>query len=192
VDDKNSDIFEFIMPTIKVNGKDFELSINASVINAAVDKMAVEINRDYEGMNPLFLGILNGSFIFAADLIRKITIPCLISFIKYSSYSGTSSTKDVKELIGLNEKINGRHLIIVEDIVDTGLTLDKILLDLKRFNPESVKIACFSFKKDAFTKDFKIDYLGITLPDEFVVGYGLDYDGYGRNLPDIYKLAKSE
>jgi hypoxanthine phosphoribosyltransferase len=179
------------MPTIKVNGKDFEISIHASVINAAVDKMAVEIDHDYEGMNPLFLGILNGSFIFAADLIRKITIPCQISFLKYSSYSGTTSTKDVKELIGLNEKINGRHLIIVEDIVDTGLTLDKILQDLKRFNPASVKIACFSFKKDAFTKDFKIDYLGITLPDEFVVGYGLDYDGYGRNLPDIYKLAKS-
>ena len=178
------------MATIKVNGKDFELSIPASVISEAVDKMAVEINHDYEGKNPLFLGILNGSFIFTADLIRKITIPCQVSFIKYSSYSGTSSTKDVKELIGLNEQINGRHLIIVEDIVDTGLTLDKILQDLKKFTPASVKIACFSFKKEAFTKDFQIDYLGISLPDEFVVGYGLDYDGYGRNLPDIYKLAK--
>jgi hypoxanthine phosphoribosyltransferase len=179
------------MATIKVNEKDFELCIPATVISEAVDKMADEITHDYEGKNPLFLGILNGSFIFAADLIRKITIPCQVSFIKYSSYSGTSSTKDVKELIGLNEKINGRHLIIVEDIVDTGLTLDKILQDLKKFTPASVKIACLSFKKEAFTKDFQIDYMGITLPDEFVVGYGLDYDGYGRNLPDIYKMVKS-
>jgi hypoxanthine phosphoribosyltransferase len=91
-------------------------------------------------------------------------------------------------LIGLNEDINGKHVIIVEDIVDTGLTIDKLLMDLKHFNPASVRLACFTFKKDAFQKDFQIDYLGITIPDEFVVGYGLDYDGYGRNLPDIYKL----
>jgi hypoxanthine phosphoribosyltransferase len=179
------------MARIKVKDKEFELSITASVIDETVQKLAAEINHDYEGKDPLFLAILNGSFIFAADLIRKITIPCQISFVKFSSYSGTASTKDVKELIGLNEDIKGRHVIIVEDIVDTGLTMDKFLQDLKKHEPASVKLACFSFKKEAFKKDFNIDYLGITIPDEFVIGYGLDYDGYGRNLQDIYKIAMS-
>jgi len=191
VSDKNSDIFEFIMAIIKVKDKDFEISIDASVIAAAVQKMAVEINRDYEGKNPLFLAILNGAFIFAADLIRKITIPCQISFVKLSSYSGTASTTIIKELIGLNEDINGRHLVIIEDIVDSGLTLEKFLQDLEKFEPASIKLACFTFKKEAFKKSFRIDYLGITIPNEFIVGYGLDYDGYGRNLPDIYKIVKS-
>jgi len=179
------------MDTIKVNDKDFEISIDATAIDSAVQKIADAINRDYEGKNPLFLAVLNGSFIFAADLIRKITIPCQISFVKLSSYSGTTSTENVKELIGLSEDIKGRHLIIVEDIVDTGLTLDKFLSDLEKFEPASVKLACFTFKKEAFKKSFRIDYLGITIPNEFIVGYGLDYDGYGRNLPDIYKIVKS-
>jgi hypoxanthine phosphoribosyltransferase len=179
------------MATIKVKDKDFEISIDANTIDAAVKRMAIEINRDYEGKHPLFLAILNGSFIFAADLIRKITIPCEISFVKLSSYSGTNSTEDVQELIGLNEDITGRHLVIVEDIVDTGITLEKLLKDLEKHEPASVKLACFTFKKEAFKKSFRIDYLGITIPNEFIVGYGLDYDGYGRNLPDIYKIVKS-
>jgi hypoxanthine phosphoribosyltransferase len=179
------------MGTIKVNDKDFEISIDAKTIDAAVQKMAVEINRDYEGKNPLFLAVLNGSFVFAADLIRKITIPCQISFVKLSSYSGTASTENVKELIGLNEDIKGRHLVIVEDIVDTGLTLDKFFHDLEQYEPASVRLASFTFKKEAFKKSFRIDYLGITIPNEFVIGYGLDYDGYGRNLPDIYKIVTS-
>jgi hypoxanthine phosphoribosyltransferase len=179
------------MATIKVKDKDFEISIDASAIEAAVQKMAIEINQDYEGKNPLFLAILNGSFVFAADLIRKITIPCQISFVKLSSYSGTASTEDIKELIGLNEDIKGRHIIIVEDIVDTGLTLETFLQGLEKFEPASVKLACFTFKKEAFQKSFRIDYLGITIPNDFVVGYGLDYDGYGRNLPDIYKIVSS-
>jgi hypoxanthine phosphoribosyltransferase len=185
---KNNHIFKYAMAIIKVKDRKFERSINASVIDAAVQRVAGEINHDYEGKDPLFLAILNGSFIFAADLLRKITIPCRISFVKLASYSGTTSKKQIDELIGLNEDINGKHVIIVEDIVDTGLTIDKLLTDLKHFNPASVRLACFTFKKDAFQKDFQIDYLGITIPDEFVVGYGLDYDGYGRNLPDIYKL----
>jgi hypoxanthine phosphoribosyltransferase len=178
------------MATIKVKDKDFEISIDASAIEAAVQKMAIEINRDYGDKNPLFLAILNGSFIFAADLIRKITIPCQISFVKLSSYSGTASTEEVKELIGLNEDITGRHVVIVEDIVDTGITLEKLLKDLEKFKAASVKLACLTFKKEAFKKSFRIDYLGLTIPNEFIVGYGLDYDGYGRNLPDIYKVAK--
>jgi len=191
VSHKISDIFEFIMATIKVKDKDFEISIDANTIDAAVKRMAIEINRDYEGKHPLFLAILNGSFVFAADLIRKITIPCEISFVKLSSYSGTASTTIIKELIGLNEDITGRHLVIIEDIVDTGLTLEKLLKDLEKFEPASIKLACFTFKKEAFKKSFRIDYLGITIPNEFIVGYGLDYDGYGRNLPDIYKIVKS-
>jgi len=179
------------MATIKVKDKDFEISIDANTIDAAVKRMAIEINRDYEGKHPLFLAILNGSFVFAADLIRKITIPCEISFVKLSSYSGTASTTIIKELIGLNEDITGRHLVIIEDIVDTGLTLEKLLKDLEKFEPASIKLACFTFKKEAFKKSFRIDYLGITIPNEFIVGYGLDYDGYGRNLPDIYKIVKS-
>jgi len=191
VSHKISDIFEFIMATIKVKDKDFEISIDANTIDAAVKRMAIEINRDYEGKHPLFLAILNGSFVFAADLIRKITIPCEISFVKLASYSGTASTEDVKELIGLNEEITGRHLVIVEDIVDTGITLEKLLKDIEKFEPASVRLACLTFKEKAFKKSFRIDYLGITIPNEFVVGYGLDYDGYGRNLPDIYKIVKS-
>jgi hypoxanthine phosphoribosyltransferase len=179
------------MNTIKVKDKEFEISIDAETIDATIRKMAADINRDYEGKNPLFIAILNGSFVFAADLIRKISVPCEISFVKLSSYSGTSSTEEVKELIGLNEDIRGRHIIIVEDIVDTGLTLDKFLQDLEDYDPASVKVACFTFKEKAFKKNFHIDYLGLTIPNDFVVGYGLDYDGYGRNLPDIYKIVKS-
>lgn len=189
---KNTAIFEITMTTIKVKDKDFEISIDASAIDTVVQRIAAEINRDYEGKNPLFLAILNGSFVFAADLIRKITIPCQISFVKLASYSGTSSTEEVRELIGLNEEIRGRHLVVVEDIVDTGMTLDKLLKDLQKFEPASVRLACFTFKKEAFKKSFNIDYLGMTIPNEFVVGYGLDYDGYGRNLPDIYKIKNEE
>lgn len=179
------------MVNIKVKDKEFEISIAAEDIDAAVKRMANEINRDYEDKNPLFLAILNGSFVFAADLIRNITIPCQISFVKLASYTGTASTEDVKELIGLNEGITGRHLVIVEDIVDTGITLDKLLRDLVKYEPASVKLACLTFKQAAFKKSFHIDYLGMTIPNEFVVGYGLDYDGFGRNLPDIYKIVKS-
>jgi hypoxanthine phosphoribosyltransferase len=179
------------MSAIKVKDKVFEISIAASTIEAVVQKIADALNRDYTGKNPLFISILNGSFIFAADLIRKITIPCQISFVKLSSYAGTSSTKTVKEIIGLTEDIKGRHVVIIEDIVDTGLTLDKFLKDIEKYEPASVKLACLTFKEKAFEKDFQIDYLGMKIEKEFVVGYGLDYDGYGRNLPDIYKEVKT-
>ena len=191
VSDKSKDIFEFEMSRIKVKDKVFEISIPASAIDETVQKIAGEINRDYAGKNPLFIAILNGSFVFAADLIRKITIPCQISFVKLSSYAGTSTSGNVKELIGLNEDIQGRHVVILEDIVDTGITLDQLLKDLQKFEPADVKLACFTFKKEAFQKTFHIDYLGMTIPNDFVVGYGLDYDGYGRNLPDIYKIVTS-
>jgi hypoxanthine phosphoribosyltransferase len=176
---------------IRVKDKDFEVSIPAESINSAVQRMADEINRDYSDKTPLFLAILNGSFVFAADLIRKITIPCQISFVKLASYSGTSSTNQVREMIGLNEDIRGRHIIILEDIVDSGITLDHLITDLKELNPADIRVACFTFKPEAFKKSFRIDYLGISIPNDFIVGYGLDYDGFGRNLPDIYKIVSS-
>jgi hypoxanthine phosphoribosyltransferase len=178
------------MNKVQVRELTFEKFIGKEEIDAAVQKVADGINRDFEGKNPLLLAILNGAFIFASDLMRKITIPCEISFVKFASYSGTLTTSKVKELIGVNENLVGRNVIIVEDIVDTGITLDKLLGDVKNKKPLSVKVACFCFKPEAFQKDFTIDYLGMEIPNDFIVGYGLDYDGYGRNLPDIYKVVK--
>lgn len=178
------------MTKIRVRELVFDKFIERTDIEAAVQKVADEINRDYVGKNPLLLAILNGSFMFASDLMKKLTIPCEISFVKFSSYSGTSTTAEVKQLIGVGEEIQGRHVIIVEDIVDTGITMDKLLADLQTKRPADVKVACFCFKAEAFVKNFKIDYLGMEIPNKFIVGYGLDYNGYGRNLPDIYQIAE--
>ena len=178
------------MTKVQVRELTFEKFISKEEIDAAVQKVADEINRDFAGKNPLLLAILNGAFIFASDLMRKITIPCEISFVKFASYSGTSTTSVVKELIGVDEELLNRHVIIVEDIVDTGITMDKLLIDVKKKNPADVKVSCFCFKEEAFQKDFPIDYIGMTIPNDFIVGYGLDYTGYGRNLPDIYKIVK--
>jgi len=178
------------MKKVQVQELFFEKFISTEEIEAAVQKVADEINRDYDGKNPLLLAILNGSFIFASDLMRKLTIPCEISFVKFASYDGTLTTSKVKELIGVGEELSGSHIIIVEDIVDTGITMQKLLQDIEEKNPIDVRIACFCFKPDAFEKDFNIDYLGMRIPNDFIVGYGLDYNGYGRNLPDIYKIIK--
>ncbi|MDP1622979.1 MAG: hypoxanthine phosphoribosyltransferase [Bacteroidales bacterium] len=178
------------MTKVQVRELVFEKFIGREEIDAAVQKVADGINRDFEGKNPLLLAILNGAFMFASDLMRKITIPCEITFVKFSSYEGTSTTSIVKELIGVDEELTGRHVIIVEDIVDTGITMDKLLRDVSEKKPAGVKVACFCFKSDAFQKDFPIDYIGLNIPNDFIVGYGLDYEGYGRNLPDIYKIVK--
>ena len=178
------------MPTILVKDKEFRIFITAGQIETAVQKIAGQINIDYKDRNPLFMPILNGSFIFAADLLRKITISCQVSFVKFASYSGISTTNEVKKLIGINEEIRSRNVIILEDIIDTGITLDLLLNELKKYDPADVKIACFCHKPEAFRKSFRIDYSGMSIPNEFIVGYGLDYDGYGRNYADIYKVAK--
>jgi hypoxanthine phosphoribosyltransferase len=141
------------------------------------------------GKNPLFLVLLNGAFIFASDLMRKITCECTISFIKLASYRGTQTTSCVQELIGLVEDVTGRTVVIIEDIVDTGITIDHTISELQKSGAADIRIVALLFKRDAFRKGFKIDYLGMQVPNEFLVGYGLDYDGYGRNYPDIYKLA---
>jgi len=178
------------MTKVQVRELVFEKFISKEEIDIAVQKVADAINRDYAGKNPLLLAILNGAFIFASDLMRKITVPCEISFVKFASYSGTKSTASIKELIGVDEDLQDRHVIIVEDIVDTGLTMDKLLHDVQAKKPAGVKVACFCFKPEAFRKDYTIDYIGLSIPNDFIVGYGLDYDGYGRNLPDIYKVVK--
>lgn len=176
------------MEVVEVKDKIFRKFISRPQIDQVVLEIAGRINADYKGKNPLLLGVLNGAFIFAADLMRSLTIPCQVSFVKYASYVGTKSTEEVKELIGLNESLAGRHVIVVEDIVDSGITMDHLLRDIVNHRPASVKLACFFLKPKAFVKSFRIDYLGMEIPNAFIVGYGLDYDGYGRNLPEIYKL----
>jgi len=178
------------MLVIQVLDKQFEPFIDTNTIDNAVQQIASQINRDYKNKNPLLIALLNGAFIFASDLMRKLTIPCEISFVKYSSYAGTASTTEVKELIGLGEEIDGRHIIIVEDIIDTGITMSNLLDELRKKNPLDIRIACFCFKPAAFRKSFTIDYLGMSIPNDFIVGYGLDYNGHGRNLPEIYKIVK--
>jgi hypoxanthine phosphoribosyltransferase len=177
------------MENIRVLDRLFTPFITRDEIDPLVTRIAAEINADYAGKNPLFLPVLNGAFIFAADLLRKISIPCSVSFVKYASYSGMQTTEKVRILIGLNEDIAGRHVIIVEDIVDSGITMDYLLKEMRNFNPASVRLACLFLKPEAFIKDFPIDYLGMKIPNRFIVGYGLDYNGYGRNLPQIYTVC---
>jgi hypoxanthine phosphoribosyltransferase len=177
------------MEKIKVKDKEFKISIPANEINIAIESIAERINIDLAGKNPLFLVVLNGAFIFAADLYRKITIESEISFVKLASYSGTSSTSDVKELIGLNERLRGRTVVILEDIIDTGTTMQYLMNKLEYLGVEKVYLAALLFKPNAFRESFRIDYLGLEIPNEFIVGYGLDYDGFGRNFQDIYKIV---
>jgi hypoxanthine phosphoribosyltransferase len=177
------------MKKIQVKDKNFSIFIKSEEIQNAVKEVAARLNEDYKDKKPLFVVVLNGAFMFAADLYKNITIECEISFVKLSSYLGTKSTQIVKELIGLNENINGRDIIIVEDIIDTGITMEKMLEHLDLMNTSSVKIVTLLFKPEAFKKDYKIDYIGIEIPNDFIVGYGLDYDGLARNLADIYILT---
>ena len=176
--------------TIHVIDKEFEIFIPNSKINIAIQNVANQMNIDYKNKKPLFVVILNGAFMFAADLMKKLDIECEVSFVKLSSYEGTKSTEKVKKIIGLNESIAGRHIIIVEDIIDTGITMEHLLEELGALNPHDIKISTLLFKPDAFRKDYKIDYVGLDIPNDFILGYGLDYDGFARNLPDIYKLIK--
>jgi len=178
--------------TVRIKDKFFEPMISEQEIMDEVDRVAHKINIDYKEKDPLFLCILNGSFVFAADLLRRIQIPCRVSFVRYASYSGASSTQYVRNLIGLGEDQAGQDGIHVEDHIDTGLTMSFLLKELAGRSPASVKIAALFFKKDAFRAGFVIDYLGREVPDEFIIGYGLDYDGYGRNLKGIYQLSKTE
>ncbi len=179
------------MKQIKLKDKTFQVSIPAEKIQDSVVQMAQKINKDYADKElPLFISILNGSFMFTADLFKHIDFVCEVTFLKLTSYKGTSSTGAVRQLIGVNESIQGRDVIVLEDIVDTGITLEQILGQLRSFEPASVGVASLLFKPEAYKKDFKIDYIGMEIPNDFIVGYGLDYDGLGRNLPDIYSAIE--
>ncbi len=175
---------------IEVNKKKFIPFITAQQINEQINILAAELNRDYEGKRPLFIAILNGSFMFAADLFKAVTIEAEICFIKLASYKGTTSTGNVITSIGLDEPLNGRHVIIIEDIVDTGKTLSEFLPQLFNQQPASLKIATLLHKPDALVYPVKIDYLGFNVPNKFLLGYGLDFDGLGRNLKEIYQLIE--
>ena len=176
------------MNEINLKDKTFEIFIPETEIAAMVHSVANAINNS--GIkNPLCIAVMNGAFLFAADLMRKITIPNTeISFIKLSSYVGTETTGEVSKLIGVENNISGRNIIVLEDIIDTGITLEKIITLLEKENVADIKIATLLFKPDAYTKDIHIDFIGKLIPNDFVVGYGLDYDEFGRNLPHIYKL----
>ena len=177
------------MSTIKVKEKQFAISIPEAEILTAVQRVADAINHDLEGKDPLFLSVLNGAFMFTADLMKRITIPCEVSFIKLSSYEGTSSTGQVRQLMGLNQCIKGRTVVIVEDIVDTGLTMQKLLELLQAQEPAEVHIAALLLKPDKLKVPRHIEYAAMQIPNDFIVGYGLDYDGFGRNYKDIYTVV---
>ncbi len=175
---------------IQVHDKTFVPFISKEDIQKRVNELAATINAEYAGKKPLLIGILNGSFIFAADLFRGLTIDAEISFIKLVSYKGTSSTGNVVTAIGMEEDLHGRHIIIVEDIIDTGKTLSAFLPEIHHRQSASVKIATFLSKPDALKYDVKADFNAFNIENKFVVGYGLDYDGLGRNLPDLYILKE--
>jgi len=176
------------MKEIQLKDKRFAIEISGEDILKQVRRVANEINKDLDGKKPLFLVVLNGAFMFASDLMKNIAIDCEISFVKLSSYQGTQSTEKVKELIGLNENLKGRTVVIVEDIVDTGITMEGIIADLQKKGVAETRIATLLFKPQAFQKSYKVDYIGMEIPNDFIVGYGLDYDGLGRNFEDIYKI----
>ena len=177
------------MDSIQIKDKQFTVSIKEQDIQKEVIRVANEINRDLADKNPLFLSVLNGSFMFTADLLKHITIHCEISFVKLASYQGVTSTGVIKEVIGLNEDIAGRTVVIVEDIVDTGLTMQRLLETLGTRNPESIHIASLLVKPEKLKVDLNIEYVAMEIPNDFIVGYGLDYDGFGRNYPDIYTVV---
>ena len=176
------------MSTIQVLDKTFEPYLKEAEIQEKITKLAEQLNQDYAGKRPLFLSVLNGSFLFTADLFKQITIEAEVSFIKLASYKGTSSTGNVITAIGLDINVKDRHIIILEDIIDTGKTLHHYLPQLESMQPASVKIAVLLNKKEALIYPDQIDYACFDIPNKFVVGYGLDYDGLGRNSRDIYQL----
>ena len=175
---------------IAIKDKQFELFIEQEVIELAIKRIAQQINADLKDKNPIFLAVLNGSFMFAGELMKEVTIPSEITFVRLASYRGTTTTENVQEVLGLNEGIEGRDVVIVEDIVDSGNTMTSLLKELGNHKPASIKIATLLFKPAALVKKLDLDYVALEIPNDFIVGYGLDYDGYGRNLKDIYKIKQ--
>lgn len=174
---------------ITLDDKNFKPYIDQKRIATEVQRIAEQINKDLKKEFPVFLAVLNGSFMFASDLLKEITIPCELAFVKVASYQGTQSEGKLNELIGLNCEVENRTVVILEDIVDTGLTIEKLVENLKRANAKDIKVATVLFKPSAYKKDITINYVGFEIPNEFVVGYGLDYNGLGRNLKEIHVIV---
>ena len=177
------------MSRVKIKDKTFETSMTEAEIKQRVKELAQQMSRDLEGKNPLFLAVLNGAFIFAADLMREMTIPCEISFVKLASYQGTTSTGTIHEVIGINEDLSGRTVIIVEDIVESGLTIKRMMEQIGTRHPASVQVCTLFFKPERLKEDLKLDYVAFSIPNDFILGYGLDYDQQGRGLKDLYTLV---
>lgn len=175
---------------IKVHDKKFRKIISSQKVQKTIGVIAKKVNKDFKNKRPIFISVLNGSFLFTADLIKKVNVECEISFIKISSYSGTQSTGNMNTLIGLKEDLKGRHVVVLEEMVDSGNTVEKVIIELKKHNPKTLHVATLFFKPDAYKKNIKLDYIGMEVPNDFLVGYGLDYDGLGRNLQDVYVLNK--
>lgn len=175
---------------ITIKDKQFELFIEQEVIELEIKRVAQQINADLKDKDPIFLAVLNGSFMFAGELMKEVAIPSEITFVRLASYKGTTSTENVQEVLGLNENIEGRVVVIVEDIVDSGNTMTSLLKQLESMKPAEVKVATLLFKPAALVKKLDLDYVALEIPNDFIVGYGLDYDGYGRNLKDIYKVRQ--
>jgi len=175
---------------IQLHDKQFVPFISAQEIDFAIAAMAAQVEADFADDTPVFIGVLNGAFMVVSDFMKHYKKPCEVSFIKMASYEGTSSTNDVKQLIGLNQDLSGRTVILIEDIVDTGNTLETLKHLFKQQNVKHFKIATLFLKPEAYKKDIKLDYVGIRIPNKFIVGFGLDYDGLGRNLPEVYQLQE--
>ena len=178
------------MDSIKIKDKSFRVSIPEAEIKTRVKALAEQMSKDLEGKNPIFLAVLNGAFIFAADLLREMTIHCEISFVKLASYQGTTSTGKVKEVFGINENLSGRTVVIVEDIVESGQTMKQMIESLGTRNPTSVHICSLFFKPEKLKEELTLDYVAFRIPDDFILGYGLDYDGLGRELKDVYTIVE--
>ena len=178
------------MSTIKIHDREFVRTIPAEEIAQRVKGVAERINKDYAGKRPLLIGVLNGCFMFVSDLMKNLEIECEVSFVKFSSYQGAETTGNVKQLLGLSESIEGRDVIIVEDIVDTGLTMHKMLETLAEKKPASLAVASLFLKPARLRVPVEVKYSAFEIPDRFIVGYGLDYDGLGRNLPDVYDVKE--
>ena len=176
------------METIHVKDKVFAISIKEEDILKEVDRVAKEINRDFADKDPLFISLLNGSFMFTADLMKRINFSCEVQFVKFSSYEGTSSTGKVTEMIGLKGDLTGRTVVIVEDIIESGITMKYMLENLKEKNPKEIHICTLLMKPEELKVDLNVEYVAMRIPNDFIVGYGLDYDGYGRNYKDIYTV----
>ncbi|MDR2585497.1 MAG: hypoxanthine phosphoribosyltransferase [Prevotellaceae bacterium] len=177
------------MNTIRLHDKQFKPFIFQNQINKAIDILAEQMNKELkEEPLPLFLCVLNGAFMFTADLVRKMDFELELSFIKLSSYCGTQSTGEVSEIIGLNASVEGRTVVVIEDIVDTGITIEKLVETLEKQHPKQIKICTLLLKPDQYKKSLHLDYVGLKIPNAFIVGYGLDYNSYGRQLPDIYVI----